>query len=109
MAKAKRKLGDVTEAEIVEAGAAAEKVCDEYKTKQYKPICKIVVSKFTDELVKRGGTPAAVRDAANAVEADCKRYKTGQYQSVCERSVAKMIREIRRVKPGGLAGRKRRR
>ena len=106
---AKRKLGDVTESELVDAGAAAERVCDEYKTKQYKPICKIVVSKFTDEVLKCGGTPSAIRDAANAVERDCARYKTGQYQAVCEKSVAKMIREIRRVKPKGLAGRKRRR
>lgn len=107
--KMKRKLGDITEDEILEAASATEKICNEYKTRQYRSICKIVVSKFIDELVNRGGTPTDILDAANAVDADCKRYKTDQYRRVCEKSVAKMIGEIRALKPEGLSGRKRKR
>jgi hypothetical protein len=102
-----KKLGGISQTDIVNAKASTEKICDEYKTRHYKTICKSVASKFANELSKmRGGTISEILQAANAVDADCARYKGRQYRSVCERSVAKFIGELRHLKPEGLAGRK---
>lgn len=94
--KKKRRLGVVTESDVITAAVAVETYCPTlYKTKQYIPICKSVAGKFVDEIASRGTSPRAIADTANTIEAWCgSKFKTPQYSRVCTAMTGNMVRAI---------------
>ena len=97
--KKKRRLGTITEGDVIEAGAAVERFCPQlFKAPQYIAVCKKTAGRFIEEVTKSGTTPGGIAKAANATEEFClKNYKTGQYASVCKKMTGNMIRAVVKV------------
>jgi predicted metal-dependent hydrolase len=98
----KRRLGDVSKENILEADNRMKRACPaRFKTKQYVSACLKITGVMTKELVKRGSklTHQDIAAAANAADKVCSQYKTGQYGSVCARVVGGYIRVVAQIKP----------